>query len=158
MQMATLPAPSPTSQFGFACKTWIAARLEEAHLGGAFYTWFSTELNPIANGESSIPLQIYHDIDTAVKRKDGNHAKIEMTKMKLIETVSRLIGPRNRKLARTLRREIRTAPVEMFRPQIWRIDLRTVDVSRWKKDQSKAGWDEQYLTDLKTSEFEIIVE
>lgn len=156
--MPSLPLPSPTSQFGFACKTWIAARLEETHLGGAFYTWFSTELNPIGNGESSIPLQIYRDIDTAVKKKDGNHPKIELTKLKLLDAVSRLIGPKDAKLARTLRREIRTAPVEMFRPQIWRIDLRAVEVSRWKKDKSNPGWDEQYLTDLEASEFEVIVE
>jgi hypothetical protein len=155
---ATLPSPAPTSQFGFTCKAWIASQLEEVHLGAIYYAWFSTELNPIANGESSIPLQLYRDIDIAVKRKDVNHSKLKDLRANLLLVVSRSIGPKDRALARALRREIRTAPVEMFRPQIWRIDLRKVDASRWKKDGARSGWDEQYVTDLKPAEFEILVE
>jgi len=74
---ATLPSPVPTSQFGFTSKAWIAYQLEEIHLGGIHYVWFSTELNPIANGESSNPLQLYSDIDIAVKKKDVNHSKAQ---------------------------------------------------------------------------------
>lgn len=92
--------------------------MDEVHLGGVYYTWFSTELNPIANGESSIPLQIYRDIDIAVKKRDVNHTKIDSIKRNLLLTVSRVIAPKNPVLARTLRREIQTAPLEMFRPQI----------------------------------------
>jgi hypothetical protein len=154
----TLPSPTPTSQFGFTCKVWIASQLDEVHLGGIYYAWFSTELNPIANGESSIPLQIYRDVDIAVKKKDANHPKLESVRLNLLLTVSRLIAPSDRVLARALRREIRLAPVEMFRPQIWRIDLRKVDASRWKKDRAHSGWDEQYVTDLKGTEFEILVQ
>jgi hypothetical protein len=46
----------------------------------------------------------------------------------------------------------------MFRPQIWRIDLRQVDASRWNKDGARPGWDEQWVTDLKATEFEIVVD
>jgi hypothetical protein len=155
---ATLPSPVPTSQFGFTSKAWIAYQLEEIHLGGIHYVWFSTELNPIANGESSNPLQLYSDIDIAVKKKDVNHSKLKDLRANLLLVVSRLIGPRDRTLSRALQREIRTAPVEMFRPQIWRIDLRKVDASRWKKDGAHSGWDEQYVTDLKAPEFEVLVE
>jgi hypothetical protein len=155
---ATLPSPAPASQFGFTCKAWIAYQLDAVHLGGIYYAWFSTELNPIANGDSSIPLQIYRDIDTAVKKKDVNHSKLETLRANLLLTVSRFIAPGNRGLARTLRREIRKAPVEMFRPQLWRIDLGKVDASRWKKDGAHPGWDEQFVTDLKATEFEILVD
>jgi hypothetical protein len=155
---ATLPLPTHTSQFGFTCKTWIASQLDKVHLGEVYYAWFSMELNPIANGDSSIPLQIYRDIDTAVKKKDSNHPKLESVRLNLLLAVSRLIAPRDRVLARALRREIRSAPVEMFRPQIWRIDLRKVDASWRRKDRAHSGWDEQYLTDLKATEFEILVE
>ena len=127
-------------------------------MNGSYYVWFSTELNPIANGESSIPLQLYRDIDIAVKKKDINHSKLNDLRRNLLLAISRLIRPKNRLLARELRREIRTAPVEMFRPQIWRIDLRKVAASRWKKDGARPGWDEQYVTDLKATEFEILVE
>jgi hypothetical protein len=155
---ATLPSPAPTSQFGFTCKTWIASQLDQIHLGGTYYVWFSTELNPMSNGDSSIPLEIYREIDTAVKKRDANHPKLESVKRNSLLTVSRLIAPMDRARARASRREIRTASLEMFRPQIWRIDLRKVDASRWKKDRSHPGWDEQYVTDLKATEFDILVE
>jgi hypothetical protein len=34
---------------------------------GWYYVWFSLELNPIRNGDSSNPLLLYWKIDTAVK-------------------------------------------------------------------------------------------
>jgi hypothetical protein len=34
---------------------------------GWYYVWFSLELNPIRNGDSSNPLLFYWKIDTAVK-------------------------------------------------------------------------------------------
>lgn len=148
----------PTSQFGYACKTCIAAQLDPLLLGGFYFAWFSTELNPIANGSSSVPLLIYSVLDTAVKRKQITHEKILSVKVELLLTVERVIKPRDLPHARALRHAILSAPVEMFRPQIWRIDLRHVDGSRWKKDRTRPGWDEQYVTDLTATEFEIVVE
>jgi hypothetical protein len=103
-------------------------------------------------------LQIYRDIDIAVKKKDINHSKLETLRLNLLLTVSRLIAPNNPVLAESLRREIIEAPVEMFRPQIWRIDLKKVDPSRWMKDGAHPGWDEQFVTNLKATEFEIVAE
>jgi len=155
---SALPLPAPTSQYGFTCKVWIASKIEEIHLGGSYYVWFATELDPIANDKTAIPLEIYREIDIAVKTKLANHWKIESVKANLLLTISRLIAPTDRDRARELRREIETATLDMFRPQLWRINLRMVDASRWKKDGVHPGWDEQILTDLQRAEFEIIVE
>jgi hypothetical protein len=48
--------------------------------------------------------------------------------------------------------------VEMYRPQLWKLDLSTIAKSRWNRTGARASWDEQYVADLKDSEFEIIVE
>jgi hypothetical protein len=64
----------------------------------------------------------------------------------------------DRSLAYTLRKEIRRAPIEMFRPQLWRLDLKKIDAARIKVDQSVVGWDEQYISDLADGEFEVIAE
>lgn len=136
----------------------MAQQIEALYLDGRYYVWFSGQLNPIANGESSNPLALYAMIDKAVKMDDGNHPKLKDLKANLLLVVSRLIRPRDRDLARLLRRDILRAPLTMYRPQLWRLDLARVDVSRWKTDGAKATWDEQYVNDLQAGEFEVIVE
>lgn len=152
------PLAGSTSHYGFTCKVWIASKIEEIHLGGTYYVWFATELNPIANDKSAIPLEIYREIDVAVKTRLLNHWKIESVKANLLLAVSRQIAPADPEKARELRLEIETASLDMFRPQLWRINLQMVDASRWRKDGVHPGWDEQILTDLRRSEFEIVVE
>ena len=64
----------------------------------------------------------------------------------------------DRSLAHIFRREVRRAPIEMFHPQLWRLDLRKIEASRIKVDQSTPGWDEQYISDLTDGEFDVIAE
>jgi len=97
-------------------------------------------------------------IDRAVKKDDVNHPKLKDLKANLLLAVSRQIGRKDRSLARRLRRDILRAPVSMYRPQLWRLDLSRVDVSRWKTNGATPSWDEQYVTDLQDGEFEVIVE
>lgn len=150
-----IPASSSRGQFGFSCQTCLAARLQK-YLGGLYYVWFSRELNPIGNGDSSNPLRMYADMDMAVKRHDINNAKLKDLRVRLLNVVRSRIS--DKLLARQLRREIVLAQPEMFRPQLWRIDLATIAASRIKLDESRAGWDEQYIADLSETEFQIIVE
>jgi hypothetical protein len=140
----------------------MACELERKYLGGKYYTWFARELNPVGdgtrppNGDSSNPVMLYLALDTAVKRKDVNHSKIKDLRAGLLRVISRYVPDRN--LAYTLRREVRRAQIEMFHPQLWRLDLRKIDASRIKTDQSMPGWDEQYISDLADGEFEVIAE
>jgi hypothetical protein len=140
----------------------MACELERKYLGGKYYAWFARELNPIGdgsrlpNGESSNPVLLYLALDTAVKRKDVNHSKIKDLRAGLLRVISRYVPDRN--LAAILRKEIRRAPIEMFHPQLWRLDLSKIEAARVKTDQSVAGWDEQYISDLDDDEFDVISE
>jgi hypothetical protein len=153
-----LESPPARSPYGFGCKVWIAYQLEKHYLGGIHFVWFAKELNPLSNGDSSNPLIIYTDFDRAVKKRDVNHPKLKDFKARLLEVIARLVKPKDPSGARALRREVLSAPIEAYRPQLWRIDLSKIAANRVRTDQSSSGWDEQYVADLAESEFEIIVE
>jgi len=159
---SALNVPQRNSVYGYTCKIWMACELEKNFLGGKYYTWFARELNPVGdgshspNGESSNPALLYLALDTAVKRRDVNHSKIKDLRAGLLRVINRYVRDRN--LAETLRKEIRRAPLEMFHPQLWRLDLRKIDAARIKVDRSTTGWDEQYIADLVDGEFEVIAE
>jgi hypothetical protein len=161
---SALSNPPASVGYGYTCKIWMACEIERKFLGGKYYAWFARELNPVgdgshpANGESSNPLNIYSTLDTAVKRKDVNHAKIKDLRAGLLRVISKYVEPSDRSLAQILRRELRKAPIEMFHPQLWRLDLSRIDTTRIKTDQSVPGWDEQYVSDLIDGEFEVIAE
>jgi len=136
----------------------MAYQLEIQHLGGKYFVWFSKELNPIANGNSSNPLELYLEIDRAVKKSDVNHAKLKDLKANLLWVVNTFIAPSDSKRARLLTAQILRAQVEMYRPQIWKLDLSKVQSTRWNKTGANPAWDEQFVTDLRNGEFEIIVD
>ena len=81
---------------------------------------------------------------------------IKDLRARLLRVISRYVTDRS--LAYVLRREVRRAPIEMFHPQLWRLDLKKIDTARIKVDQSVPGWDEQYISDLEDGEFEVIAE
>jgi hypothetical protein len=154
----SFPAPAPSNQFGFAVKTWIAYQLEALYLHRTYYVWFSEQLNPINNGDSSNPLELYRTIDRAVKKNDSNHPKLKGTKTQLLWVVSFFFRKSDPTLARSLRRDILQAPIEMFRPQLWRLNLAKIPISRWDTTDANPAWDEKKVLDLKDGEFEIIIE
>ncbi len=153
-----LSLPTPPTDLAFACKVWIAYQLEKLHLDGTYYVWFSRELNPLANGDSSNPLEIYQEIDRAVKKNDLNHPKLKDLKANLLLAVNYWIEPGDLALARELKRTIRRAPIDMFRPQLWKLDLSKIDAKRWDTKGANPMWDEQFVADLKDGEFSIIVD
>jgi len=97
-------------------------------------------------------------IDKAVKMDDGNHPRLKDLKANLLLVVNRLIRPKDHDLARLLRRDILRAPLTMYRPQLWRLDLSRVHIGRWRTNGAKPTWDEQYVEDLQAGEFDVIVE
>jgi len=114
--LVVLAPISSLRPYGFTCKIWIAYQIEKYYLGGVYYVWFARELNPIENGDSSNPLQLYEGVDRAVKKRDINHSKLKDFRASLLTLVDTRITPKS--TARRLRREILRAPIEMFRPQI----------------------------------------
>ncbi|HYM10518.1 MAG TPA: hypothetical protein VEU62_07295 [Bryobacterales bacterium] len=136
----------------------MARQLEEKHLGGHYHVWFSQELNPIQNGDSSNPAWLYLTIDRAVKKGDVNHPKIRDVRAKLVRVVTRRLGTASAGLARELKREIRKAPLAMFRPQLWMLSLSAISSERVKSSGATPGWDERHVDDLGAGEFEVIVE
>ena len=150
-------APDVIAQYGFSCKVWLAYQMERHYLDETYFVWYARELNPVGNGDSSNPLEIYQDIDRAVKANDHNHPKIKDLRAGLLRIIDRFVRPKDRELARALKREVVSCDLAMFRPQIWRLDLRALSASRIHHDKSQDGWDEQYLSDLRNGEFEVIV-
>jgi len=155
--MAELSLFQPSGQFGYGCKTWIAREIEETHFDGSYHVWFSHQLNPLPpTGLSSNPLEIYRVIDYAVKTDDFDHPKIKDLRASLRVAVHQSIAPNNRLLARRLKKMIRRSNIEMFRPQLWRIDLSRIAVGRARA--GRFGWDERLIRDLRHGEFSVIVE
>lgn len=153
--MTQLSQFQPSGQFGYGCKVWVARELAQKYFGGTYYTWFSRQLNPPGpTGLSSNPLDLYRQIDEAVKRGDRNHTKIMNLRAKLEELVNRLIGEKDPSLARELRNSLRN--LGMFRPQLWRMDLSGVAESRVQPGEP--GWDEGLIPDVREGEFQVIVE
>ena len=154
-RMPQLSPFQPSGQFGYSCKVWIARELAHKYFGGTYHTWFSRELNPREpTGLSSNPLDLYRQIDEAVKRADHNHTKILHLRARLEELIDRLIGERDPSLASELRDHLRN--LAMFRPQLWRIDL-SLDVES-RVQAGKPAWNEGFIPDLREGEFEVIVE
>ena len=87
-----------------------------------------------------------------------NHPKLNDLRAGLLTIVNTLVAPKAKKLARRLRVEIERAPIESFRPQLWRLDLSQISSARVRTDRSAAGWDEQYIPNLQEAEFESIVD
>jgi hypothetical protein len=125
-----LERPASRGLYGFSCKVWIAYQLEKQFLGGTYFVWFARELNPLSNGDSSNPLIIYADFDRAVKKRDLNHPKIKDFRARLLDVIARLVKPKDPYLARALRKEVLSAPIESFRPQLWQQDCRKPGKSR----------------------------
>ena len=142
--------------YGYSCQLLIKYQLQQRLSGVYYHAWFAREMNPVHNGPSSSPLRIYWEMDDAVKTGDANNSKLKDYRANLLAAVNQV--RMKKELARVLRRGILKAPLEAFRPQIWRINLTRIRASRIRADRSKAGWDEQYISDLRKNEFTIIVE
>jgi len=118
----------------------------------------SEEFNPPNTGNSSNPSWLYVTLSQAIYFRDSNDAKLTQTRDKLLTVLLEAISSNwGRKENLSLERdivEIRQAPIELFRPQVWKIDLRKVD-ARTTRGQYKF---ERLVPDLQCHEFEIIIE
>jgi len=108
------------------------------------------------NGDDSNPLFIYMWLDRAVQQGGVNNPKVKDVRANLMRAASRELRAAGREgeLDETIDR-ISQAPLEMFTPQIWRIDLTAVS-GRYK--QGVHYPDEYELKGLTATEFEIIID
>jgi len=108
------------------------------------------------NGDDSNPLFIYMWLDRAVRQGGVNNPKIKDVRANLMRAAFKELraGGREKELEETINR-ISQASIEMFTPQMWKIDLKAV---AGKYSQGHQYPDEYELKGLKPSEFEVIVQ
>jgi hypothetical protein len=113
---------------GFSCQAWLAADIAQRYFRNSHRTWFSTSINPPHNGGSSNPLLLYQELERVTYTNDYNNSRIDQLRNRLFGWISGSTLHSND--VANLLVEIAAAPIIAFRPQLWRIDLRNIHVSR----------------------------
>lgn len=151
--MSTLAAHL-NKRFGYTCQVWLAIDVANRYFNQTHRTWFATSLNPLRNGHSSNPLVLYDELDEIVQKNDFNHSRIDQLRRRLTNWIagSHLV-PRD---IADIVAEVAAAPVAAFRPQLWRIDLANIHISRLVNLGQFP--DEYQIKDLIPVEYEVIVE
>jgi len=138
--------------FGFTCQSWLAVDIADRHFGSSYRAWFATTLNPPHNGNSSNPLLLYQELDRIVQLNDLNHSRIDQLRIRL----ARWIGGSSLSAhdIANLLAEITSAPIPAFRPQLWKLNLSNIHVSRLV---NLGQYPDEYLVrDLIPTEIEVI--
>ena len=117
----------PYDGFGFSTKVLLAAWLDERLsilTQGAirYFAWFAPKPNPIDNIDSSNPMLIFVDIDTAVQGKQDSNQKVLELRRKMVAVIHNLLPPDHPEIE-SLLHTVLNATLEGFRPQMWAIDL-----------------------------------
>jgi len=139
--------------YGYTCQTWLSVDIADRYFGSIYRTWFSTSINPPANGSSSNPLIIYKELDRIVQTNDFNHSRVDQLRQKLTNwIIGSSLSPMD---ITNVVAEIVSAPIPAFRPQIWKINLSNIHVSRLI---SLGQFPDEYqIRDLVRPEIEVIV-
>lgn len=139
--------------FGYSCQAWLAIDIADRYFGSIYRAWFATSLNPQLNGSSSNPLVLFQELDRIVHTNDFHHSRIDQLRVRLTNWIagSSLSAP---DVANILS-EIASAPVAAFRPQLWKLDLSNIHVSRLV---SLGQFPDEYqVRDLIPAEIRVIV-
>ena len=140
--------------FGYTCQAWLSVDIANRYFARLHRTWFSTALNPIDNGYSSNPIIIYQELDKIVSSNDFNHGRVEQLRRRLS---SWIFGSGLSAVDKAdLLAEIIAAPVAAFRPQLWKIDLSNIHITRLINLGQFP--DEYQIRDLIAPEFQVIAE
>jgi hypothetical protein len=153
------------SKAGYSCQTLLAKMVNEVLHSGTYFCWFSEEFNADSGGNSSNPCWRYQTFDRAVRRNDTNDAYVRDAREKLVNALNLAVTAQydlnsppndedNAILAENIL-SIRHAGIELFRPQIWRIDLKKVEQRATSGHQYPH---EHLIRNLTCQEFEVIVE
>jgi len=140
-------------RFGYTCQPWLAIDIADRHFAATYRVWFSTSINPQQNGSSSNPLILFQELDRITYINDFNHSRIDQLKTRLANWISGSALTSGD--VADLLAEIAAAPVPAFRPQLWKIDLRNIHVSRLINLGQFP--DEYQVRDLIRAEIEVLV-
>ena len=148
--------PGHGRTYGYSVQTWIAKLVNEYLHSGSYFCWFSMTYNAMRNGDDSNPIWIYLILDRAVAQGGLNNAKVKDVKANLLQVIDRELRVNNRasEVSGALS-AVMNAPLDMFTPQLWRIDLGSISAKRYTGNYQYP--DEYRITDLKASEFEVII-
>ena len=130
------PIRGPHDNYGFSTKAVIAEWLDErlsiltqGEIG--YFAWFALRPNPIDNIDSSNPVLIFVDIDTAIQRNDYSHKKVDDLRTAMMAQIYSLL-PHDHPDVKSLIRAVSKAELEEFRPLLWVIDLAELPDSSYK--------------------------
>jgi hypothetical protein len=146
---------TPAGQYGYSCQTVLSRRVNEFLHPGTYYCWFSVEFDPGLGGNSSNPLWLYQTLSHAVRTGDVNDAKVRQIRMTLLDAVTRSCPIAGSPAVAAAIVHVRHAAVDLFRPQIWRIDLNQIKARATSGCQYPT---ERKVENLRCREFDIIVE
>ena len=179
--MSVLPSFSPPpDDYGYSCQCWLAVEVAKGIFGtGIPWAWFSLQFNPVDNVPSSNPLDRYAQLSRAVQEGDINSVLIKGYRANLLDMINRRessggLLPAD---ANQYRTDVTLAPIEYFRPEVWRLDLKTIasrkysgveDVARLKTELGTRAAreviapqvlqpDEFLIDDLQTGQYDVII-
>lgn len=113
--------------FGYSCRPLLKGLIEEQCFSSV-RIWFSLELNPAANVDSSNPQRLYERWKHIASQGDHGDRSVKNLRDDLYEAVRRTaMSP---SLKRKLRRQIGEASIDLFRPEKLRLDLSWIAESR----------------------------
>jgi len=138
---------------GYSCQPWLAIDIADRYFAATYRAWFSTSINPPQNGSSSNPLILFQEVDRITYMNDFNHSRIDQLKNRLSRWIAGSALTSGN--IADLLAEIAAAPVPAFRPQLWKIDLRNIHISRLINLGQFP--DEYQVRDLIQAEIEVLV-
>lgn len=138
---------------GYSCQPWLAIDIADRYFAATYRAWFSTCINPPQNGSSSNPVILFQELDRITYMNDFNHSRIDQLKTRLSRWIAGSALTSSN--IADLLAEIAAAPVPAFRPQLWRIDLRNIHISRLINLGQFP--DEYQVRDLIRAEIEVLV-
>ena len=108
----------------------------------------------MGNGFSSNPLAVFIELDKVVRTNDFNHSRVDQLKTRLCNWIlGANITPG---IISRLLSEIISAPMPAFRPQLWKIDLANIHVTRLVNLGQFAN--EYQIRDLVRQEIQVIAQ
>ena len=173
------PPPTAPDYYGYSCQAWFVLEVaEEVFDPAKRLAWFSLGFNAVHNVDSSNPCWLYTELSRAVQQNDVGSKLIQGYRAGLLDMIKRVerAGTLNTQEGDSYRSRITLAPVQSFRPEVWRLDLQTIsrrkhgheDVSRLKSELRQRAQqevkppqvsqkDEFLIDDLRQREFKVII-
>lgn len=148
--------PGHGTTAAYSCQSWIAKQINHYLHPGSYYCWFSKHFNAMSNGDDSNPIWIYLILDRAVKQGAVNNAKVKDLKANLLRAVDKELRTQSRhNEIPAAMAVISKASLQDYTPQLWKLNLNAI-AGRYTGAHQYP--DEYNIPDLKSNEFQVIIE